>query len=423
MADQDRRERDLLFAAATFVISYEDIAMDKAEPAAEAAQSFAYEIREGSAVIWRCFSLDAKAEIPEQLDGYPVTALASYAFSAHMEERELQEGLRSGRIRRYVPEVLREHSGESGGDLDGMQQRINWMQQGTGRIPDALCGNRLEEIVLPPTLRRVGRYCFYNCEKLHKITFYGRMSDWGSGVFTGCHQVRHLCVHTDAAGRSHLKDVLDELREELYIEYFYPEGQACLVFPEFYEEGVENTPARILETHVHGSGLFYRNCFQNRKFDFAQYDVLFPYARAQERPELTARMVQARLCYPRGLAARAKQQYETYVADHAREMAAYVLRQRDIKSLRWLLDLLEQNTGFLKQGESSKWSKEPSERNKEFSELSKELSEQDAKSYDSLLEYMMEYAAGLRDAEAVSYLMERRRARSRGHARRKRMEL
>ncbi len=494
----DEKLAGLLFAAAMFAISYEDIAMGRAETAAEAAQSFAYEIREGSAVIWRCFSLDAKAEIPEQLDGYPVTALAPYAFSEHMEEQKLQEGFRSGRIRRYVPEVLREHGRESGGEFDrgqdgtrkkadeilrdagetsqqmdviwqgaaGMQQEINRMQrdaagirqeinriqpdmaemsqqldetrqdipaaaQSMGRISDVLCGNRLEEIVLPPTLRRVGRYCFYNCEKLHKITFYGQMSDWGSGVFTGCHQVRHLCVHTDAAGRSHLKDVLDELREELYIEYFYPGGQACLVFPEFYEEGVENTPARILETHVHGSGLFYRNCFQDRKFDFAQYDVLFPYARAQERPELAAQMVQARLCYPQGLTARAKQQYETYVADHAREMAAYVLRQRDIKSLRWLLDILEQSTSFPKQGressersrEFSEWSRESSERSRESSERRKEFSEQNMESYDSLLEYMMEYAAGLRDAEAVSYLMERRRARGRGYARRKRMEL
>lgn len=60
---------------------------------------------------------------------------------------------------------------------------------------------------------------------------------------------------------------------------------ARLMFPEFYEEGVENTPARILETHVHGSGILYRNCFQGRKIDFYQYDNAFPHAMAQESGE------------------------------------------------------------------------------------------------------------------------------------------
>lgn len=52
-----------------------------------------------------------------------------------------------------------------------------------------------------------------------------------------------------------------ELREEQYVNYHSKQGEARLVFPEFFEEAVENTPARILETHTHGSGMWYRNCF------------------------------------------------------------------------------------------------------------------------------------------------------------------
>lgn len=60
--------------------------MNGDKPAFEPAQSFAYEIKKDSAVIRRCFSLDTKAEIPKQLDGYPVTEIAPYAFSAHLDE-------------------------------------------------------------------------------------------------------------------------------------------------------------------------------------------------------------------------------------------------------------------------------------------------------------------------------------------------
>lgn len=363
--------------------------------AALAAQSFAYEVREGSAVILRCFSRDSKAEIPDEIEGYPVREIAPYAFSAHLDGGGLLEAVRTGRARMYVPEAL-----PGGGEA------------GSGSAP-ALCGDRLEEISLPQGLRRVGRYCFYNCSSLRRIEFYGALSDWGSGVFTGCHRVKELRVYADAEGRSHLKDVLDELHEELTVEYHMragsareagsaapgPDGweQVRLVFPEFYEEGVENTPARILETHVHGSGILYRNCFQGRAFDFAQYDVLFPYARAQERMELAAEMAAARLRFPHELTEKARRQYEDFAAGHAWEIAREMLAQKDPEGLRWLLALVRQRPGSPAQGEVP---------------------------YEELLERVLEEAARLRDAEAVSFLMEQARgAKKERAAGRKRMEL
>ena len=66
-------------------------------------------------------------------------------------------------------------------------------------------------------------------------------------------------------------EVLAEVAEELTVEYCCDGGRAVLVFPEFFEEGVENTPARIIEHHTHGSGMYYRNCFVNRKLQFDEY--------------------------------------------------------------------------------------------------------------------------------------------------------
>ncbi len=370
--------------------------------AAEAAQSFAYEIRESSAVIWRCFSHDTRAEIPAQIDGYPVTELAPYAFSAHMEERELDRRVKDGTVRLYVPEAFQRGAG-----------------MGTALAGPALCGEQLEEIVLPKTVYRVGRYCFYDCGSLRQIEFYGRLTDWGSGVFTRCHRIGRLRVYADENGKSYLKDVLDELPETLQVEYFLPgntngtvpglaapqsdgagrhgsgdadgTGQpyhkAALVFPGFYEEGVENTPARILETHVHGSGISYRNCFQGRKFDFAQYDTLFPQAVAWESSEVLARLATGRLQHPLGLGQKAKQQYETYVREHASELGMWMLEKRDLQGVRWLVELMA-----------------------------------DCADREQLLKKMTEQAARLHYTEAVSYLMNCRSGSSR-RTKRKRLEL
>lgn len=153
----------------------------------EAVQSFAYERKGDSAVIWRCFSHDTKAYIPERIEGCPVTGIVPYAFSSHMDEKELQNGIRSGKIRLYVPEALRRN-------------------EVRGAEPDAfLCGDALEEIVLPENTRSVGRYCFYDCHRLRRIVFCGALTDWGQGVFTRCHHVHELCVYTDEDGKSSLK--------------------------------------------------------------------------------------------------------------------------------------------------------------------------------------------------------------------------
>lgn len=388
--------------------------------AAGAVQSFAYEIKGNSAVIWRCFSRDTRAVIPQQLDGYPVTGIAPYAFSAHMGEHEIMDGLARGRLRLYVPLLF--GSGDSGGSDgpdDSGEQEVPGDSENSGeqRIPDlpALCGDALEEIVFPESVLHVGRYCFYNCEHLRRLEFYGNLADWGSGVFTGCHHVRQLRVYVQEDGRSYLKDVLDELPEELEVEYCirkrnteiqangFPRREECsgyemakLVFPEFYEEGVENTPARILETHIHGSGVRYRNCFQNRQFDFGQYDTLFVYARAQESGEILALLVMDRLRFPYKLSEKSKAQYEAYLAAQGEAFADLLLQQRDMEGLKWLMGTELSHMV-----------------NKEGTELRK----------TQLLTYVIEQASRRRYSEALSYLMDLRQRMGAAPGRRRRLEL
>lgn len=59
-------------------------------------------------------------------------------------------------------------------------------------------------------------------------------------------------------------------------------------------------------TEVHGSGLYYRNCFQGKVFHFLEYDKRFEMARAQESSDFLREMVYGRLNWPTGLTEQAE---------------------------------------------------------------------------------------------------------------------
>lgn len=314
----------------------------------EPTQSFVYEIKEDSAVILRCFSRDTKVEIPEQIEGYPVTEVGPYAFSAHMDEAAFYPGIKNGRTKLYIPE--------------------------TACLADApaLTGKILQEIVFPASVKKIGKYCFYNCANLEKITFGGELRDWGAGAFTGVHHVKELTVTADAQGKTSLKQVLDELHEEIAVIYFDEQGrEAHLVFPEYFEEGVENTPARILEEKIHGSGMMYRNCIKERRMDFRQYDTLFEHAGFLESGRMTMQLALGRLWYPIELSDKARQQYEAYTASYMETAADLILEKRDLSGLEWLLNLVDQY----------------------------------GQKKESLMAYLMEQASKQQFLEAISFLM------------------
>lgn len=311
--------------------------------------AFAYEIRKEEVIIWRCFSRFGMVQIPERIEGYPVTELAPYAFSAHMEREEWKSRIFSGIC---------------------------------GKLPE-FCGAQVENVVLPDSLRKVGRYCFYNCENLKSLSFGGGLKDWGSGTFTGCHRIQKLTFRAGTESDVALREVLQEVHEEVELQYETGKGdeflKALLYFPEFFEEGVENTPARLLITQVHGSGLYYRNCFRQRQFDFQEYDERFPYAQAQERADVLFSMATARLRFPIHLQEKARNRYEKCLLGSLPEFADWVIRKRDLSLLRWSL-----------QGEDTLFSKNSEIREK-------------------LLNLMTEAAGTYGYLEEVSELMECRR--------------
>lgn len=248
--------------------------------------------------LQRCYGLDKIVEVPGTVDGMPVTELAGYLFSDTVRRRETPPS---------------EYRGE----------------------PE-LCGSRVEEIILPDTIKKVGAYGFYNCYGLKRLSCSSGVEDWGAGVFTGCTGLECLDIRMAGGGKSCFKDILSELRQTLSVNYRSGSGRllAKLIFPEFFEESVENTPARIIMREMHGCGHMYRYCFEGGDFRFDEYDRLFPHVKVQEKPELAVRLALYRLYWPYGLREDAEDEYWDYVRGHAGEGVKGLIKrgERDILS-------------------------------------------------------------------------------------------
>ena len=256
-------------------------------------EEYKYERINDEIKILRCFERGGNVRIPEEVEGCPVTEIGDYAFSSHRNQTEGKE---------------------------------------------EICGEKLLEMILPSTIKRIGRYAFYGCSQLQRIEFYSNIADIGAGAFTGCHRVREMKVTIVKGRRSCLRELLMELREKQHVCYISEEGKADLVFPEFFEEAVENTPARILETHTHGSGIWYRNCFVETELQFEMYDKRFPWAREDEKTEVALQMAFGRLLAPLKLQEKSKKRYEEFLKEILEEATRWAIKEQKKDALVYLAE-------------------------------------------------------------------------------------
>lgn len=270
--------------------------------------------------IDRVFGNDGIVEVPEMLEGLLVTELGAYVFSDHMDRNDLERCKLSG--------CFWADNGQRVMDEEGMPE---------------ISGNVVKELILPEHLRKIGRYAFYNCFSLKKISFGGELRDIGAGALTGCHRIERISVKTDENGDSSLRDILTELPETLRVDMNRNGLQGRFWFPEFFEEGVENTPARILENHVHGSGIRYRNSFLHKKLNILEYDRLFPYAEAWEEEEIVLKMALDRLLYPMDLADTAENKYIDYLREHGEHAVSVLGGQKEYEAMRMILAKITPN--------------------------------------------------------------------------------
>lgn len=237
--------------------------------------------------IVRCFGADSLVVLPERIDGLLVTRVAAYTFSARKSEEETD-----------VFEYRTEDSFLSAGD------------------EHLLAGLEVSEVVFPDSVEAIGNYIFYGCKTLKRIEFSDALMDIGSGAFTGCDRLSKLDVHLNSGEKSCIKEILGDLWQRIDATLYYEQSneKVNLIFPEHYEEAVENTPARILFTQHHGSGNNFRQCFTAKEVDFRKYDDLFAVAQVYDKTELLTDLAFSRLMSPKGLTEKSKKAYESYIS-------------------------------------------------------------------------------------------------------------
>lgn len=271
---------------------------------------------DGTAVrVCRCFGWDGEVEIPEEIEGLPVREIGAYAFA---------------------PVLRRETPGEKFtawiGELPEAESERDAQEKGAagGELP-AICGDELKSIDLPSSLRKIGAYAFYGCGNLEKVRAFSTATDLGAGLFTGCYGIQRLDIRIIPGRKSCLKETLAELRQTLTLDYRAEKGDllARLIFPEFFEESVENTPARILMREMHGCGHMYRNAFVGTDFQFLVYDRLFPYVQVEEKPRLVTELAINRLRFPCQLSQNAREVYAAYLEKHGREIIQTAAENQD----------------------------------------------------------------------------------------------
>lgn len=262
-------------------------------------------------VVTGCYGTEGNVILPDEIDGMEVKGIGDYAFAGNR--------------------------GEEGESLvyTGTRHGVCQMPL-TGSIKGRISGDMVEEIHLPARVTEIGRYAFYRCKNLKKLTLTDSLLEIGGGAFTGCN-LSEVEIHFQEGEQSCLKSILDEIRFEIRAILRYSSGgTAHLLFPEHYEEAVENTPARILFTRHHGAGGYYRQCFYDRKLDFNKYDELFLHTVAQEKPEIAAELALDRLRCPFRLAEGAQEVYGTYVRGHLEDAVDFLIGHEDVEGLRFL---------------------------------------------------------------------------------------
>lgn len=277
--------------------------------------------------ICRCYGYEETLVIPAEIGGKPVTALYDYALSSSRPWKQPSE----------VKQIVL-HEEERG----FAEER-------------ELSGEFLREVYLPGTLKRIGDYAFYLCRNLRALHFGGNLTHMGGGVFVWCRALAAV-FFSDVSYENHgINGVLAELTQELEAEITYEDGTHLrLIFPEYYEESVENTPARIIDIHWHGSGYKYRQCFPGTKLDLKRYDDLFPYAVANEFVPTCTRIAFDRLMTPVQLSDRARERYLTFLREHMDEILTGLVKQEDLEKIQFLADQEYNGERFLTKEETDR---------------------------------------------------------------------
>ena len=304
-------------------------------------------------ILLRVYTESDTIQIPEQIDGKPVRELADHAFadepSVLYAESEKRRAVRSGDCWTFQSAGAGASAASthfSGERTERPDASVNAAVQNSERLstlPPALCGRRLRAVVLPDALAAIGNYAFYGCDNLKTVSFPASIRRIGSGLFNSCPALsvlvfRQAVSAAPPATPALLQEVLRTVNHEVEVRLQDSSGQDAvrLLFPEYYEEPKENTPARIIEIIWHGTGYQYRQCFLQRKLQYSQYDNLLPAADAQEMPQTLVRLCLDRLITPAELSRVHLESYVSCLRKQPDALWTFLLADHETDLTDWL---------------------------------------------------------------------------------------
>ena len=260
-----------------------------------------------SVTILRAVTCDQNAVLPDELFGLPVTQLSDRALAHGAAPAEGEE--------------VRIFGGAESEDWDN---------------------RNITALTLPRYLKITGDYAFMNLRSMEILRFSDGLQTFGSASFMNC----RLFSRVELTRVNHeqgpaLAGLVHSLAQELDVTIYRTDGAAYrLIFPEYFENYTENSPAHHFELKIVGGGYAYHGVFRNKTLVLSDYDALWrDYIAAEHDEESALRLAFYRLRYPAELSDRAREQYAAFLRHNLQEALSFALRERDAHGLGLLLGL------------------------------------------------------------------------------------
>lgn len=216
-----------------------------------------------------------------------------------------------------------------------------WSEDSAMTPAHPLCGEFVQGVTLPQSVRVLHSAAFYNCRALQTLTLGTAVEALGSDLFTNCRALQDFVVNGAPDAPTGLKKLLGAVSSDITVRF--SGGTAKLFYPEYFEWLDENTPAHIFNRSIEGEGYRYRQCFggpSGNVLRFYEYDKAFAKACGCESKATLCRIALYRLQAPFSLSDAAKAAYLALLAQNGAEACALALALRDADALLLLAPLL-----------------------------------------------------------------------------------
>ena len=274
----------------------------------------AYKKENEEVTIIRALSCDRTAVVPEQIDGLPVAAVSSRAFSP------------------FAPDI---------------PENALWINLGVmPEDTEDLDNHQIEKLVLPCTLKNVGNAAFIYMASLDTIVFDDCLTVWNGNALSSCKALKRIIIRageTLGPALSHIAEDMDSCLD-ISIER---NGtiDTRLIFPSYEEMTLEDgcvAQGSMFSYHINGAGYPHHHCFKSKKLNLRDYDNLWKEYIGMGHIEAEAvRLAWYRLRYPAELSDSAKLSYKDFIRSHARDALDLIISERDSQGLSLLLGLFE----------------------------------------------------------------------------------